>query len=846
MSFQKHILLLFLGLLPLFSLSQKFQFDKVLDLSSDELAPFALENSRENLSILESEGITIKQTTENWIYITATPKWIQTKLEDKVISDFYFEYAPPYLLDDSARVMQNVDPVHAGTSPLQESYTGKGVLIGFVDSGLDYRHLDFVDQFGINRVMRYWKQKGGWTSSSPEPYGYGEVWNEVDIQNESFMTNNSDLPHGTTVAGIAAGNGTANGYNKGFAPESKIVFVETDFGKPNWSLTVADACDYIFKIADSLNMPAVINLSVGSYLGSHDGTDPAAELMSQLVVEKTGRIIIAAAGNGGNYEPYHARSILSETDTSFIWLKNNPAGQLGENTVFFDLWSDINDAQFKYSFGANNPNKNYEDVASTEYRIAQLNVGTTIYDTLRNSNGDRIATLQIHTEYVGSTYHMQGFFSKIDSTDYYYRFSTFGVGKYDLWSAEWMDLNKLVTDIPSEAEYPPIVNYVMPDNLQSIVSSWNCHPNIVSVANLRARHGHITHAGNQYYPSDPTLPGRVALSSSRGPTRHDLYKPQISAPGDVTLASAPLYMIGNSSYDGQLGEGGYHLRNGGTSMAAPVISGIAALYLERCPNSSIEDFLEDLQTLSYEDAHTGEVPNFSYGYGKIDAFELLNSKNGNLSILGDSIVCQMPVEITPNIPLLTYNWSNGSTNSKIFIAQPDTIYLSGRDLQGCRVFSDTFIVAQGSALANPTISFVGDSLVSSFAPNYQWYFNDTPIPNATEQSYTPTENGYYSVAVQGDNNCKSFSNAFNWTVGIEELDIGSLKIYPNPVSDKLFVESDNIIVSNGEIYTIEGRKVLQFTLDGNNSVDVGSLSKGSYLLKLETNKGIEVFSFIKE
>jgi hypothetical protein len=81
---------------------------------------------------------------------------------------------------------------------------------------------------------------------------------------------------------MAVGNGRANNTNKGVAPDADIIVVETDFGLPNWTLTIADACDYIFKVADSLGKPAVVNLSLGTYLGSHDGKDPAAEYIDQL------------------------------------------------------------------------------------------------------------------------------------------------------------------------------------------------------------------------------------------------------------------------------------------------------------------------------------------------------------------------------------------------------------------------------------------------------------------------------------------------------------------------------------------------------------------------------------
>lgn len=848
MAFQKYILYIILLFTPFTLFSQKLGFSKLLKEAPETKMPFTVENNAKNLDFLTKEGVEIKRKTENWIYITHSPEWVFKQINANKITDFYFEYAPPSLLDDSVRVMHDVNSVHNGVPPLLDGYTGKGVIIGLIDSGLDHTHPDFTDANGKNRVIRYWDHSITNPTVSPAPYNYGQIWYEDQIQDGTITSNEESTGHGTSVTGICAGNGLANGKNKGMAPEAEIIFIETNFDLPNWTLTVADACDYIFKVADSLNKPAVINLSVGSYLGSHDGKDPAGELMEQLVEEKRGRIIIGAAGNGGNKAPYHAQQTMSVTDTNFIWFENNPEGSLGDNSVFFDLWSNVNDAQFRYSFGVNRNGPSYADVASTEFRFAQLNVGTTLYDTLFNANGDRIATLEIHTEYVASNYHMQGLFSKVDSTDYLMRFSTTGAGKYDLWSGEWAGLNTIVANPPTPAEYPPIVNYVLPDSLQSIVSSWNCSPKIISVANLRGRLGHIDNNGDQYFPStDMTVPGKIAPSSSRGPSRRGVIKPDISAAGDVTLGSAPLYMVGDPNFNSLLSEGGYHVRNGGTSMASPVVAGIAALYLERCPNSSADDFKTDLLGTAVNDGFTGSTPNNQYGYGKINAFDLVVSKDGNLKVLGDTAICQMPVELTTNIPMLSYEWSNGAHSSEAIVPQPDTISVFGRDLQGCKIYSDTVIVIQGSPLANPTITISGNLLSSSSAPNYQWYLNDNPISGATQQTLTPTTLGYYSVAVQGSDNCKSFSNAIEWTLSISQENKSSLIVYPNPAKNTLNIEAKGQTITYLEITTVTGQKVMNKTISAQeHTIDIEYLSSGAYLLKVQSARGIEVLPFFKE
>lgn len=848
MAFQKYIFYAIILFSPLTLISQKLGFNKILTETPSLQVPFSIENNEKNLNYLLQEKITIKRKTENYLFFTQTPEWISKQYEAGNITNFYFEYAPPVLLDDSARAKHYTDSVHVGAWPLNDSYTGKGVIIGLVDSGLDWTHPDFIDSYGNNRVIRYWDQKITDATTAPAPYGYGRIWSKEYIQNNAnTTTSNNDLAHGTTVTGIAAGNGLANGRNKGMAPEAEIVFVETDFSKPNWTLTVADACDYIFKVADSLGKPAVINLSVGTALGSHDGTDPAGELMAFLAQEKRGRIIIGAAGNSGNRVPFHAQATMTAVDTNFIWFKNNANGALGPNTVFFDLWSDVNDAQFSYSFGANKNSGSYDDVASTTYRFSQLNVGTPIYDTLFNVNGDRIATIEIYTEYEANNFHLQGFFSKVDSTDYLMRFSTTGSGKYDLWSDKEVGMNTIVSDVPSPTVYPPIVNYVYPDSAQSLVSSWNCSPHIISVANIRNRYRYMSYNGIYYYHAEPTQPGDVALSSSRGPSRTGVIKPDIAAAGEMSLASAPMYTVNNHTYGLNLDEGGYHYRNNGTSMAAPVVAGIAALYLERCPNSSMEEFKTDLFNTAYQDMYTGIAPNNRIGYGKVNAFDLLVERNGNLKILGDTAICQMPVKLSSNIPLQEYNWSNGAFESQTIISQPEEISLYGIDMRGCKIYSDTINIVQGSPLPSPTISLSGNTLISSEAPNYQWYRNDSPISGATQQEYTPTVDAYYSVAIQGPDNCKSFSNAFNWTLNIAEEEISTINIYPNPTKNYLNIEAKGQEILEVELTTPTGQKIKNQTNTADkNQLNVRDLASGIYLIKIKTNQQTKILSFFKE
>lgn len=819
----------------------KFGFNTTKSTFPNQNIPFAIQNTVNNNRILSESNITIKYKSKEWIHFSATPEWLEEQYKSGSISDFYLEYAPPTLLDDTARVMHHVDAVHSGDYPLIDAYTGKDVIIGIVDQGLDHNHPDFIDQNGDKRLIRYWDHTITNPTNTPQPYGYGQVWNENDIATGAITSNETSTGHGTTVTGMATGNGSANGRNKGIAPDANIIVVESNFNLPNWTLTIADACDYIFSVADSLNKPAVVNLSLGSYLGSHDAKDPAGVYIDELLDEKPGRIVVAAAGNSGNADGYHVHNTIN-SDTSFVWFENNPTGQIGNNTIFFDLWTDTSEIDFNYAFGANDPLNNYEDIAETMYRNPINNFPNLIKDTLFNDQGDIIATVEIYRNIVGPNFQMQVLFDQILETDYYYSFKTTGGGSYDLWSGLFLNLNNIVDNIPSSAIFPPIQNYVMPDSLQSIVSSWNCSEKVVSVGNLRCRLGHLDKNGNMYYPAEMTPPGEIALSSSRGPTRRGYIKPDVSAAGDVSLGSAPAWILNSPSYNTVVDIGGYHARNGGTSMASPLVAGTAALYFEKCNKGDWEDFKNRLFSTSSSDIATGSVPNLSYGYGKVHVTDLILSIDEPLDILGDTIICQSPVELSTAPPLETYEWWNDDAESTVTVGSEQAVSVSGEDSRGCLRFSDTIMVVDGEAPPTPSITVIGDGLLASTGSNYQWYRNDVLISGETNQIIYPELDGFYSVSVTSPNGCTSFSNAVSFTLSINENELKETTVFPNPTDSEFTVTSQQTIRSL-TVYDQQGRLLNKYTPNSNSyKISLERLPKGIYNIEVS---GISSVSYKK-
>jgi hypothetical protein len=824
----------------LFAQNAKLGFDKVLKESSEQASGFAIPYSAQNLSFLASEKINIKYATPKWIYITATPKWIDEQTKKGTITSFYFDNATPVALADSARHQYFVNPVHSGTGGLDASYTGKNVIIGYVDQGLDFNHPDFQNEDGSTRVLRYWDHtlnSGGPAS----PYGYGIVWDQTTINNGTCISTETGTAHGTTVAGMGSGNGSANGQNKGIAPESNLIIVESNFSLPNWTLTIADACDYIFKVADTLGMPAVVNLSLGTYLGSHDGNDPASMAIESMLDEKPGRIVVCAAGNSGAKGKYHVHGQAFGIDTSFVWILNNPNGTaaFGANKIYFDLWSDASDATFEYAFGADRPAPNYGLRGKTIFRPAQTSIGGVILDTIYNNNGQRIATLEIYPEIIDDNYRMQVLFSNVDSTAYFYRFMTKGSGSYDMWSGSWLGLNDFVTTIPSVSIFPSIANYQMPDTLQSIVSSWNCSEKVISVGNVKNRRGHTTKNNTYHLNADPNSVGELSPNSSKGPNRHNVIKPDISTGGDVSLSAAPLWLLANSSYNSVVDIGGWHARNGGTSMASPLIAGIAALYLEKCPSANYQAFKNDLINTAFSDIHTGIVPNNAYGYGKPHALDLMLTTVFTASISGDSEKCadSIPLNVSSNVSLSNVIWNNGFEGNPLFAEVGGEYIAAAYDSRGCRTFTDTHIVVQLEVLPILPILQSGNVLATLSFTNYQWTLNGVDIPGANEQTLViePPYGTYTCFCVSSDG-CISETAPYTVAAGLNEPGSLNFSVYPNPVMDKFFV-GNNIPYQNIDLFDNNGKRI-QLNQSEDGSFNISHLAKGVYqiLIHLENQK----------
>lgn len=850
---KKRILFLIAICFSIFSYSQADQNFQVKALKEDSYSEmtsiFVKANEILLKEYLKSHHGTYKYFSGGYHGVTIPTLHVKDLLSQTFIKGSDFTLHRPYALNDTMRVRDNINPVHAGMAPLDTAYTGKGVLIGFIDTGIEIKHGDFMDPDGKTRIIRIWDQAMPFDAQlTPAFYGYGQIFDSSDINANNCPSIDNGNGHGTTVAGTAASNGLANGYHKGAAPEATIIMIHSDFNAANWLATVADGIDYIYKMGDSLGLPVIVNASVGDYLGSHDGTDPTAVFIDSLIDAKPGRLLACAAGNSGAFGNYHVRHNLS-SDTTFTWFQYNPSSFLGYGSVFFEAYADTADLQNSYyAIGANLPGGSFSDRGATAFVNVLSHEGTVHTETIMNGP-NVIAIVDFYAEKQGPVYLLQVHIQEPDSNSYNFRFMTKGTGKIDVWSSGIFGSSDMIEGpLPNASVLPEIVDYASPDSLQIIVSSFSCGQNSILVANYNACISYYD-VNNNFFSWPTDFVGKISDNSARGPSRDGRLKPDIAASGDIHMSAAPLdmldWMIINEPYKVALG--GLHLRNGGTSMACPVITGIGALALQKCKWLTPEEYKTMIISTAKTDVWTGTLPNFTFGNGKVDAFAALNTKNYSASLtpVSNTSICAMDsVLLSVSGSFNGYLWNTGETNSTIQTHDSLDYNALVYDQYGCRARTDTITIDfVNTAFANITWDAANDQLISNSALTYQWMLDGDTLVGETNQSldYTLTGEGIYILWISDAGGCVDSDVYVLSFAGIEEQNKNDIKVFPNPTTGLINITSEKNNFYDVVLRDATGKMLVHLPNINNPqeiiSIDMKNFARGVYFIEASTENG---------
>lgn len=493
-----------------------------------------------------------------------------------------------------------------GVPPLREALglDGHGVVVGIVDTGIDFRHADFRHADGTTRIAALLDATSPRAALHPElpDYNHAALWLAADLDGQLAadatgaasarppVTERDTNGHGTHVAGIAASNGlaTARGLPDaryiGMAPDATLVVANaTRDGQSFTEEDILAAVRFVYDRAAALGQPAVVNLSLGSDGGPHDGSTNFERAVSALVPEdEPGRALVIAAGNSGA-EDGHAGGWLLDGG-ELVRLQVGGANGDAQSTSgdaplsTLDLW-----------FDGPPPAITLESPAGRSY--GPVKAGATF-----DQGGSDAPRVRIDSASAGA-----------DSENQRYEVVVVlsGPGAAGTWSLRLRGTAHRwdAWTVTSGAEAPPrFLDHLDADdrgNLPAQARSAITVGSYVTRVDWPTVDGRIISRGSR-----GVVPGLASAFSGTGPTADGRYFPDLAAPGEFIVSAlshdapsssdASVFHVGDD-LDYTIADDGLHGVLRGTSQAAPHVTGAIALLFQLDPTLTTSHLRELLR-----------------------------------------------------------------------------------------------------------------------------------------------------------------------------------------------------------------------------------------------------------
>lgn len=438
--------------------------------------------------------------------------------------------------------------------------SGEGIIVGIIDSGIDYTHPDFRNPDGTTRILALWDQ----TENHNHVYYSDEINAALSSENPYEIVPSLDNSgHGTAVAGIAAGNGAENIDYIGAAPKADLIIVKANLSSTFFTKTtsIMRGIKFCNDTARSFNKPIAINISFGMNEGSHKGDSLFEDFITSAASVWKNVIVIPTGNEGTAAHHYTAKLKNGETtEVNFFTASGLPS-------FYVSMW------------------KNFADIITVEL-ISPSGNSSGVLTAEQITRNVRLDNSQVSILYSQPTRYSteQEVFFNVSAIS-----GTISAG---LWKIKLSAINApygiAELWLPTIEEVTLKTYFTNPNFYASMTIPSTAHK-IIRVAGYNARLGSI------------------AEFSGAGFENIALPIPDIAAP--CVAVSAPRVGGGYDSFTG-------------TSFAAPFVTGAAALMMEWGITRKNAPFLYGERIRAYLRLGARRNPDISYpdpirGYGEL-------------------------------------------------------------------------------------------------------------------------------------------------------------------------------------------------------------------------------------
>lgn len=312
----------------------------------------------ENLYNIVYYGGTPSEPGRNYYYYQNIPKLYGLMGHSETLQ---MQQNPPQMTFDPNNL------IASGITQVQRpplSLTGRGCILCFIDTGIDYTQPAFRDENGNSRILAIWDQTIQ-EGTPPEGFLFGTEYKRDEInralQSEdpySVVPTRDENGHGSSIAGVAAGSNVRTGnFYLGAAPEADIVVVKLKECKPYlrqfWQVQenvpayqendIMLAVKYADSFAVPFRRPVVICLGLGTNIGDHNGSSALLRYMSSVAIKRS-RAVVVCGGNEGN-AAHHFRGELVQAGVRQTGAIQIAEVRVADNVSGFtlEMWGNLPD-----------------------------------------------------------------------------------------------------------------------------------------------------------------------------------------------------------------------------------------------------------------------------------------------------------------------------------------------------------------------------------------------------------------------------------------------------------------------------------------------------------------------